>query len=132
MVDMDSGEGFKYPLSVLHELFEEDKDSIKTPVNLIYHMLCTKLYNVSIKPRRVEGAEVSYDISLCQSRLDQDAHSWCTCLSSTTDYNGPVASFTNAALKKLIDDLRADIRNDEEVNERKMRRLRALQNAYAC
>ncbi|KAG2205957.1 hypothetical protein INT47_005275, partial [Mucor saturninus] len=35
MVDMDSGEGFKYPLSVLHDLFQEDKDSIKTPVNVI-------------------------------------------------------------------------------------------------
>ncbi|KAI7878379.1 uncharacterized protein EV154DRAFT_525077 [Mucor mucedo] len=40
MVDMDSGEGFKYPLSVLHDLFQEDKDSIKTPVNLMYDIIC--------------------------------------------------------------------------------------------
>ncbi|KAI7865216.1 uncharacterized protein EV154DRAFT_533530 [Mucor mucedo] len=32
MVDMDSGEGFKYPLS--------DKDSIVTPVNLMYDIIC--------------------------------------------------------------------------------------------
>ncbi|KAI7868969.1 uncharacterized protein EV154DRAFT_571264 [Mucor mucedo] len=40
MVDMDSGEGFKYPLSVLHELFQEDKDSLVTPVNLMYDIIC--------------------------------------------------------------------------------------------
>ncbi|KAG2195203.1 hypothetical protein INT47_006734 [Mucor saturninus] len=40
MENMDSGEGFKYPLSVLHELFEEDKDSISTPVNLMYDIIC--------------------------------------------------------------------------------------------
>ncbi|KAG2210599.1 hypothetical protein INT47_002541 [Mucor saturninus] len=59
MVDMDSGEGFKYPLSVLHELFEEDKDSIKTPINLMYDIICILEKSLTTKFPYLTGNAVS-------------------------------------------------------------------------
>ncbi|GAA5808350.1 hypothetical protein MFLAVUS_001741 [Mucor flavus] len=163
------------------------------------HILCRKFKDIVIKPGRENGVDISYDISLCQRRVDEDTFGWCTCLipspssiANTTDNNAnndtnnenvpatsstvntvdsnanndtnnisvpsassnvnttdsnasndtnneniPVASSNvnttekhNTSLKRLIQELKDEIKEDEERLERKRKKLKLLQDAY--
>ncbi|KAG2208161.1 hypothetical protein INT47_010523 [Mucor saturninus] len=152
MVGMDSGEGFHkchvfLQCSPLNGMTDTDlmalltKCSNEKPIHVMKHTVeQTKLKDVLIQPGRDGGVDVSYDSS--QSRLDEHVHSWCTCLSpspsSNSDENAPVARHRVTAaedttvLKRLIDDLKDEIKEDEEMMKRKKRKLAFLQVAYEC